>query len=73
MIDAVLEVRRGDLLPPKPTFDQPEDETKFYTRSAFSAWTRALEIGRHHAPLWKAIQGSPYEEEYRRRFLGRVS
>lgn len=69
IIDALMEVRFHDVPPPRPTFDKPDDETAFYTRNAFSAWDRALQLGRHDPALWEVIKGSPYESEYRRKFL----
>lgn len=67
IVDKLLEVRWRDYVPPKPSFSDEETETAFYTRNAFSAWHRALDIG-HRPELWAVVKGSVYEPEYRERF-----
>lgn len=67
IVNKLLEIKAFDYVPPKPTFDEPHEETRFHTRNAFSAWSRALEIG-HRPELFGAVQGSVYEPMYRKRF-----
>lgn len=67
IVDRLLEARWRDYVPPKPSFDNPENETAFYTRNAFSAWSRALDVG-HRPELWAVVKGSVYEPEYREKF-----
>lgn len=67
IVNALLEVRWTDPVPLKARFDDPEEENKFHTRNAFSAWSRALDVG-HRPELFAAVQGTVYEPMYRKRF-----
>lgn len=82
IVDSVVEVNMRDFWrkpgpqaqapvpPPKSPMTDPTGETDFFTRDAFQAWNRALEIGRHNPKLWAAVKGSVYEPLYRAKFLG---
>lgn len=66
IVDAII----GKDIPPAYAHvgDDDEQEIDNASRQAFTAHHHALQRGRHHPKLWNAVKGSPYENEYRRRF-----
>jgi hypothetical protein len=68
IVDMLLEIQVRDTAPPKPVFDDPDNETEFYTRNPFTAYSHALDKRRHHPKLWQVVRGSVYEPQYRKMF-----
>jgi hypothetical protein len=48
--------------------DDPDAELDQAVRQPFTAHEYATRYNRHHPRLWKAVKGSPFERDYRRRF-----
>lgn len=63
---AIIENIWRERVPPRMNLP-PEDEMELALKSAFTAHDLALRRG-HHPRLWAKIKGSPFEQEYRRRF-----
>jgi len=57
-----------DLKPAYASYDGEDQDMEVAARQPFTAMDMALRHGRHHPKLWAVIQGSPYENEYRRHF-----
>lgn len=56
--------------PPRYFPGTNDEERQAACRSAFTAYEYAISVDRgFHADTWKAVQGSPYEREYRRRLM----
>jgi len=56
-----------DRPPARQTYGH-EGDTELAVKSPFTAWHLAQERGTHDPRLWAVIKGSPYENEYRRKF-----
>lgn len=57
-----------DLKPAYASYGDDDAELENAARQPFTALDYAMRTGRHHPKLWAVIQGSPFENEYRRRF-----
>lgn len=67
----ITELNFRDLKPPKMKFHPDEDkeiDSIANSKNPFNAFHKALELGRHDERLWRIIQGSPFEREYRKKF-----
>jgi hypothetical protein len=64
----ITEIEWQPDVPPRFSGANSEEDTQFAARTPFTAFTMALDLGRHDKRLWNVIKGSPYEREYRRKF-----
>lgn len=53
--------------PPYMRFDDPNDELNMALKYPFTAWEYALRRG-PDIKLWNVIKGSPYENDYTKKF-----
>lgn len=67
IVNNLLEAYEGEPLPPKPQFQNNDDELEFHTKTPFNAYSHAQERG-HHPRLWAKVKGSVYEPLYRKQF-----
>lgn len=64
----------ADTKPPRASYGSADKDREQAARTAFGAYNHALEVDRAFHPLtWQAVQGSVYEEPYRRQFMGAKS
>jgi hypothetical protein len=68
--ESVIEAILGKEIKPAVAHigDTEDEELENASRQPFTAYDMALRRGRHHPRLWKSIQGSPYERQYRQKF-----
>lgn len=72
IVDTLLEMKWDDRPPPRYTTGDDGEDVRNAARSAFTAHAHALATGKHHPLLLKAVQGSPYERDYRERFAHQI-
>jgi hypothetical protein len=67
IVDSLLEWG-GNAPPPHYSAGDADAEIQNAARSAFTAFEYASRTNAHHPALWRVIQGSPYEVQYRQLF-----
>jgi len=69
--ELVSEEGFADTKPPRASFGTADTDREQASKTAFGAYNYALEVDRaFHQVTWQAVQGSVYEEPYRRQFMG---
>jgi len=63
----------GEPLPPRAYQGDDDAELEVAARQPFTAHELAVSRNKHHPKLWQRVKGSPFENDYRRRFNVRES